>query len=124
MKRISALALALMVRPIVEETLEAFDPEELLEAVEDYQELTETSEDDAIRAVAKGFDDAFDWEEALERHGYVGEIAGQILEAVDEWVWYAAIKLHVYTMKRRTRRGGIRPRKLHRTLRKKLGLAA
>jgi hypothetical protein len=99
---LSIFMIAAIAQTIIRDAMEVIHPKELQEAIEGYRELNASSTDEAQRAVAEDFDAAFDWDEALDKLGIIGDSAADFIEHIDGDLWYWAIKFRVknYSRKR------------------------
>lgn len=98
------LILLPLIMSCVNDVMESFDASRLDEAIRDYKDLNGTSTDEAQQALAKKFDEAFDWNEALSSAGVGGALVGDVLEYLDYQIWYMAIKVHCKRSSRRRTR--------------------
>jgi len=90
----TVLLLIPIVTSIVDDVMEAFDPSHLDEAIREFKDIHGVTTDEAQRELAKKFDAAFDWKEALSHAGVGAALVGDILEYLDYNIWYMAIKVH------------------------------
>ena len=104
-----------------QEVLDAMDDKALEAALDDYKTVNSSTDDEALEAMAKHLDDAFDWAEALDGLGFDGVI-GHVLEAIDDDVWLLALKLRRRRLTNKAKRKDRRsPAKLQRELLERMG---
>lgn len=84
----------LLVMNICEDVMQAIDVDQLNETLEDIKESSGCTTDAALRVYAERLDAAFDWTEALEDYGIVGDAVGRVMEDIDESIWYYALRIH------------------------------
>ncbi len=109
----------LIIYNIIEDTADAIDLQQLSDAYDRLTKIDCMSDDDAIKDLAKDFDDAIDLDEALRAYGATGMGIGMVAEMIDGPIWEAAIR-------RRLRRMGkskhvMNVSKLHAKLLKRVG---
>ncbi len=92
MKKVNILALLLLALDIRDDVVGALNYDVLSDTLESIQDEEDVPEDEALRIYAKGLDDAFDWKRALDDYGVAGDIIGNLLEMVDDKLWYYGLK--------------------------------